>query len=75
MVHDLALGIFNNNNYPTEMWSLILGDIMKLYADGKVKTNDQVGVEFGIERLAAAINQGRDLPAVELIHMIIQTTQ
>jgi sigma-B regulation protein RsbU (phosphoserine phosphatase) len=61
--------------YTSEKLPLVSGDILAMYTDGVVELTDQVGVAFGVERLTTALHQGRDLPAVELIQMIIQATQ
>ena len=70
-----ALGVFRNVRYSTEKLSLVTGDILTMYTDGVVELTNQEGVGFGVERLAAIIHQGQDLPASELIQMIIRATQ
>ena len=70
-----ALGIINNASYSTEKLSIVPGDILTMYTDGVVEMTNPEGIDFGVERLATAIYQGRDLPASELIQMIISETQ
>ena len=70
-----ALGIINDASYSTEKLSIVPGDILTMYTDGVVEMTNPEGIDFGVERLATAIYQGRDLPASELIQMIISETQ
>ena len=66
-VHGPALGVFKQVHYATDHLSISSGDILAIYTDGVVELANQAGVEFGTERLAASIKQGRELPAAELI--------
>ncbi len=74
-VHGPALGVFKQVHYATDHLSISSGDILAIYTDGVVELANQAGVEFGTERLAASIKQGRELPAAELIQQIIQETR
>ena len=70
-----VLGMVKDARYTSEKLPLVSGDILAMYTDGVVELTDQEGVAFGVERLTMALHQGRDLPAAELIQMIIQATQ
>jgi serine phosphatase RsbU (regulator of sigma subunit) len=70
-----VLGILENVRYSTEKLSLAPGDILCMFTDGVVELTNQEGVCFGVERLAAAIHRGRDLPAAELVQVIIRATE
>ena len=74
-MHGPALGIMRHINYPTEKLSIVPGDIMVLYTDGVVEITNPDGIEFGIERLNNVLQQSGDLPAAEMIKMIIRATQ
>lgn len=74
-VHGPALGIFDDVIYPTENLSLIHSDLLVIYTDGVIEIVNQNGIEFGVERLAATVNQYRDLPAGEITQKVIQTTR
>jgi phosphoserine phosphatase RsbU/P len=74
-MHGPVLGMVNNVRYTSETLPLIPGDILAMYTDGVVELTNQEGVPFGVDRLATALHQGKDLCAGELIQTIIQTTR
>lgn len=73
--HGPALGVIDRVSYPTKKLSLIPGDIVVIYTDGVVELCDQAGTEYGKERLADIIHRNRNLPATELVQLIVQTTR
>ncbi len=54
-----AMGIDDDETYPTNQGKLAVGDRLVLYTDGLYEMLDAAGEEFGEERLIAAADAGR----------------
>src|SRR5437899_8719130 len=46
---------------------LLAGDVLVFYTDGVTEAENQLGEEFGIERLSAAVRRGSSLSAEDLM--------
>jgi sigma-B regulation protein RsbU (phosphoserine phosphatase) len=46
---------------------LITGDVLVFYTDGVTEAQNQLGEEFGTERLSALVRRGSSLPAEDLM--------
>jgi sigma-B regulation protein RsbU (phosphoserine phosphatase) len=46
---------------------LIAGDVLVFYTDGVTEAENQMGEEFGIERLSAVVRRGSSLSAQDLM--------
>lgn len=62
----LPLGLLPGASYRIESISLEPGDLLCLYSDGITEAAAPDDEEFGLERLAELIAEGRDLPIDEL---------
>jgi len=56
----LPLGIMKNSQYAEGHDALVPGDLLLLYTDGAIEASDLAGREFGLERLAALLEAGRE---------------
>lgn len=74
-VHGPALGVFRRVGYTAQKVVMQSGDMAALYTDGVVELTNSAGEEYGPERLAHALQQGKDEPADFLIQRVIQDTQ
>lgn len=70
-----VLGMLKNMHYAAQKVQMASGDLLALYTDGVVELTNQEDVAFGVERLAIALHQNKDLPAAELVQKIVQATQ
>jgi sigma-B regulation protein RsbU (phosphoserine phosphatase) len=70
-----ALGLFAGERFRAGTVTLDPADRLVLYTDGVVEPADAHDVEFGVERLDAAIRAGGDLPATEALRSVIEATQ
>ncbi len=59
----MVLGMFAEADFPPSSSQLIPGDVLLLFSDGVSEAADERGEEFGRERLAAASQRHRHLPA------------
>jgi phosphoserine phosphatase RsbU/P len=66
----LPLGMFRDTRYYEYYLPIEAGQVLVLYTDGIIEATSGQGEEYGRERLAAKVREGRDLPARELIKFI-----
>jgi sigma-B regulation protein RsbU (phosphoserine phosphatase) len=66
----LVLGALADSPYVEEALSLAPGDVVVAYTDGVSEAFSPRGEEFGEERLAAVVAEGRDLSAAELVERV-----
>ena len=57
-----------------ETLSLLPGDVVCLYTDGATEAPDAEGEEFGLDRVAAAVQAGATVPA-EIVERVIEAVQ
>jgi sigma-B regulation protein RsbU (phosphoserine phosphatase) len=69
------LGIIANVSYTADEIELAPGDLLAVYTDGVIENIGSDGSEFGVQRLIAALQSGRHLPADRLIQEVIQQIQ
>lgn len=73
----IALGMVRNNTYrnfiEAREFSYAPGDVMVLFTDGITEAKDPKGDEFGLERLAVAIQQSRHENPFEIKENLINT--
>lgn len=67
---DLPLGMFREMRYHQHFVRFDAGQIFVLYTDGITEAADSNEEEYGLERLAAKIVEGFDLPVKKLIDFI-----
>ncbi len=66
--HGIPLGIFPDVPWPAaEDFNMVSGDIMVLLTDGFFEWENQLGEQFGIDRLQELIRTHKDQPAEEII--------
>jgi len=70
-----ALGIIQNASYTSAEITLAPGDLLALFTDGVVELADPDGHDFGMQRLASTLRDGRHLPVASLIQEVIRRTQ
>ena len=61
------IGIFPEEMCELASADLITGDVLVFYTDGLTEAQNQLGEEFGIERLSAIVRRGSSLSAEELM--------
>jgi len=66
----VILGPFRDSSYPEATVSLASGDVLVFYTDGVTEAISSSGVEFGQERLAAAVWESRARSAAEICRAI-----
>ena len=69
---DLPLGMFPDKRYHQHFLRLDRNDVLVLYTDGLTEAADENGEEFGVQRLAERVIEGKHLPLRELIDFIHQ---
>ncbi|HUF02972.1 MAG TPA: GAF domain-containing SpoIIE family protein phosphatase [Aridibacter sp.] len=67
---DLPLGMFKESRYHQHYIRLEKGDVLVLYTDGIVETENDEGEQYGNDRFAKRIIEGADLSARETIHFV-----
>jgi sigma-B regulation protein RsbU (phosphoserine phosphatase) len=70
-----ALGLFADGLFEAGTVGLEPGDNLVLYTDGVVEPADRGDVEFGTERLAAAVRGAAGRPAAEALRSVIAATR
>ncbi len=67
------IGMFSER--PCELTSadLIAGDVMVFYTDGVTEAQNQLGEEFGMERLTAVVRRGSSMSAEDLMNDIFRS--
>ena len=61
------IGIFPEENCETASADLIAGDVLVFYTDGVTEAENELGEEFGTERLSAIVRRGSSLSAEALM--------
>ena len=61
------IGIFPEENCETASADLIAGDVLVFYTDGVTEAENELGEEFGTERLSAIVRSGSSLSAEGLM--------
>jgi sigma-B regulation protein RsbU (phosphoserine phosphatase) len=69
---DLPLGMFKDKRYHQHFLRLGRNDILVLYTDGLTEASNENGEEFGKQRLAEKILEGRNLSSGKLINFVYQ---
>lgn len=67
-----ALGVFEDAEYVERSATLGPGDQLTLYTDGLVEERNAAGEQFGIERVRAALREGRDRPVSEVADGLVR---
>ena len=70
-----ALGLFAEGTFEAGTVRLDPGDSLVLYTDGVVEPADDRDVEFGVERLEAAVRGAIARPAAEALRAVIDATR
>jgi sigma-B regulation protein RsbU (phosphoserine phosphatase) len=67
------IGMFSEK--PCELISvdLIAGDVLVFYTDGVTEAQNQLGEEFGMERLSAVVQRGSSMSAEDLMNEILRS--
>lgn len=58
--HGLPLGLVSDQEYEENRWKLDKGDMVFVYTDGVVEAFDRSEIQFGTDRLLAALNTNKD---------------
>jgi len=66
-----VMGLFKNWDCAIRECRLQAGDILALYTDGITESHNHSEEEFGLERLAAALETHRQLPAENLLAAVL----
>jgi len=75
LINKPALGIYKKVPYLDENKTLYPGDVLVVYTDGVVDTEDPHEKAFGSKRLKKIIRENRGLSAKALIHEVIKKTR
>jgi serine phosphatase RsbU (regulator of sigma subunit) len=70
-----CLGVFGGMKYEARETVIGPDDALVLYTDGVVELEREDGVEFGTDRLAAAVRDARDLASAEVIGTVLAATR
>jgi sigma-B regulation protein RsbU (phosphoserine phosphatase) len=70
-----ALGLFADERFAVGAACLDPGDSLVMYTDGVVEPADGSDVEFGLERLEAAVRSAGGRPASEALRSVIDATR
>jgi sigma-B regulation protein RsbU (phosphoserine phosphatase) len=70
-----ALGLFAEERFEPGTAELRPGDSLVLYTDGVVEPANGTDVEFGVERLEAAVRAAQGRPASEALRSVIDATR
>ena len=70
-----AFGIYRDVNYIDEIKNISHGDILVIYTDGVVDTENQKSKAFGIKKLTKVVAKNRELSARKLIQEVINQTR
>ncbi len=70
-----VLGMFKEWDSPIVECQLAAGDTLALYTDGVTESFNEIGEEFGEERLIDVLRQSANLPAQQLLASIVEQIQ
>ncbi len=66
-----ALGLFSEGRFPTHRLPMEAGDLIAMFTDGLIETEGRDHEAFSSERLLALVRQHAQLPANELLAVLI----
>ena len=69
---DMALGMFRDIEYHQHFIRLEKGSVLVLYTDGITEASNEAGIEYGQERFAQRVLDGKDMSAKDIIEFIRQ---
>jgi phosphoserine phosphatase RsbU/P len=61
----LPLGLFSSGHFSTTNVRLDVGDILFLYSDGLIESENPAGEEYGVDRLKLSLQHACELPSAE----------
>jgi len=61
------LGLFCSGTFSSTRISLEVGDIVLLYSDGLIESENSSGEDYGVERLQASLEAARNLPSAAAV--------
>ena len=67
---DQPLGMFIDTRYHQHFIRFEKGQVLVIYTDGIIEAAKEDGEEYGLDRFAARVLKGIDLPAREMIDFI-----
>jgi sigma-B regulation protein RsbU (phosphoserine phosphatase) len=67
------IGMFSEKPCELASVDLIVGDVMVFYTDGVTEAQNQLGEEFGLERLSAVVGRGSSMSAEGLMNDIFSS--
>jgi sigma-B regulation protein RsbU (phosphoserine phosphatase) len=67
------VGMFSERPCELDSADLIAGDVMVFYTDGVTEAENQLGEEFGMERLSAVVSRGSSMSAEDLMKDIFRS--
>ena len=67
------IGMFSEKPCELASVDLIAGDVMVFYTDGVTEAQNQLGEEFGMERLSAVVRRGSSMSAEDLMNDILHS--
>jgi sigma-B regulation protein RsbU (phosphoserine phosphatase) len=67
------IGMLSENTCELASADLIVGDVMVFYTDGVTEAQNQLGEEFGLERLSAVVRRGSAMSAEDLVSDIFRS--
>jgi phosphoserine phosphatase RsbU/P len=67
------IGMFSEKPCELASGDLIVGDVMVFYTDGVTEAQNQLGEEFGLERLSAVVGRGSSMSAEGLMNDIFSS--
>ncbi|MBV5315729.1 MAG: SpoIIE family protein phosphatase [Prolixibacteraceae bacterium] len=71
--HGLPLGIYKNKTYKNSNVDLKFGDVLLLYTDGVINSQDINDKHYGIEKLENNLHNLTDLSAVEVVERLMKS--
>jgi sigma-B regulation protein RsbU (phosphoserine phosphatase) len=63
----LPLGLFGSGSFQSTKIRLEPGDLLLLYSDGLIESENPSGEEYGVDRLQASLCEARGLPSAEAV--------
>ncbi len=67
----LPLGLFCREEFSSEKISMKRGDLLFLFTDGLTEAQNELGEEFGVQRLVPMLQSRYSMPARELVRSIL----
>jgi sigma-B regulation protein RsbU (phosphoserine phosphatase) len=69
----VALGVLPDSSYEERPIALREGDLLVFYTDGVSEAENEMGEQFGEERLEQVARANADLPAEEILRVIVSS--